>query len=329
MLVTGGAGFIGSHIVTRLVEDGHEVRVLDDLSTGSMSNLSHLSLDEFTMVEGSILDPWACDYAIYGDGNDPVDCVLHQAAIPAVPRSMEKPILTFEVNVRGTLNLLKTLTNNGPWRAGGTKPLPEGARPPKFVMASSSSVYGGATPAVETMAPSTKSPYAAHKACCERLCEAFGHSFGLETVCLRYFNVFGPRQDPDSPYSAVIPAFIRAIRSGETVAIHGDGLQTRDFTYVSNVVDANLLAASTDMQGVFNVGCGRSHDLLELVAALEEVLGQTARVVRADSRAGDVRDSLADTKLIQEFGYKPQVGFKEGLALTIRWFDGQKKPQAE
>lgn len=313
ILVTGGAGFIGSHIVTRLVEDGHDVRVLDDLSTGDMSNLSHLPANAFTMLVGSILDPSTCVDAVCGD--KPVGCILHQAAIPSVPRSVQDPIGTFEANVMGTQNLLEAARQSNDM--------------PKFIMASSSSVYGGAVPAVETARVCTKSPYAAHKASCERLCEAYGCAFGLKTVCLRYFNVFGPRQDPDSPYSAVIPAFIRGIGSGKPVTVHGDGLQTRDFTYVSNVVDANLLAVRTDMQGVFNVGCGRSHDLLELVSALEEVLGRTARVMHTDSRAGDVRDSQADTKRIREFGYRPRVEFKEGLALTLRWFDGQTKPQAE
>ncbi len=316
MLVTGGAGFIGSHIVTRLVEDGHEVRVLDDLSTGAVSNLSHLPWDSFRMRVGSILDSGICADAVCGTmRNDPVDCIIHQAAIPAVPRSIKDPLGTFDANVRGTQNLLEAATRT-----------PGLHFTPKFVMASSSSVYGGATPATETMVPCTKSPYAAHKACCERLCEAYGHSFGLETVCLRYFNVFGPRQDPDSPYSAVIPAFIRAIRFGETATVHGDGLQTRDFTYVSNVMEANLLAARTNMQGVFNVGCGRSRDLLGLVATLEKVLGRQAKVSHTDSRAGDIRDSLADTRRIRGFGYWPQVGFEEGLALTAAWFDSQTKP---
>jgi len=316
MLVTGGAGFIGSHIVTRLVEDGHDVRVLDDLSTGSMSNLSHLPPDAFTMFTGSILDPSMCADAVCGYmRNDPIDCIMHQAAIPAVPRSIENPIGTFDVNVRGTQNLLDASTAT-----------PGLHFTPKFIMASSSSVYGGGTPAVETIVPCTKSPYAAHKACCERLCEAYGYSFGLKTVCLRYFNVFGPRQDPNSPYSAVIPAFIDAIRSGEAITVHGDGLQIRDFTYVSNVVEANLLAARTDMQGIFNVGCGRSNNLLRLVSALEGVLDCQAKVSHTETREGDVRDSLADIERIQGFGYQPHVGFNEGLALTVRWFDGQTNP---
>jgi len=313
MLVTGGAGFIGSHMVTRLVEDGHDVRVLDDLSTGSISNLSHLAPGEFTMLTGSILDSKMCADAICGDmRNDPVDCIMHQAAIPSVPRSMRDPLGTFDANVRGTQNLLEA--------AVGTPGL---HFTPKFILASSSSVYGGATPADETMVPCTKSPYAAHKACCERLCEAYGHAFGMRTACLRYFNVFGPRQDPDSPYSAVIPAFIKAMRSGDTITVHGDGLQTRDFTYVSNIVEANLLASRTDMQGVFNVGCSRSQSLLALVTALEKVLGCEANVTHTVSRAGDVRDSLALIGRIGTFGYRPQVGFEEGLALTARWFDSQ------
>ena len=309
VLVTGGAGFIGSHLVTRLVRNGYAVRVLDDLSTGSMSNLSHLPEDAFEMLIGNILDPGPLHDAVLGDmRDDRADYILHQAAIPSVPRSVKDPDGTFDANVRGTQALLEAAAE------GGVK---------KLIMASSSSVYGGATPAVETMAMSPRSPYAAHKASCEHLCEAYRHTFGLATVCLRYFNVFGPRQDPDSPYSAVIPAFIKSMEAGLPVSIHGDGLQSRDFTYVDNVVDANLLAMSTAMDGVFNVGCGSSQSLLDLVRHLELVLGRKARAVHAEPREGDVRHSLAVVDKIAAFGYRPRVCLRDGLAKTVDWFGGR------
>jgi len=307
ILVTGGAGFIGSHLVTRLVADGHRVRVLDDMSSGRAENLSHLPARSFGMVRGTILNPHTCEAAVRFPV--PADYILHQAAIPSVPRSVQRPGATFDANVAGTQNLLEAA------RLGGVK---------KLVMASSSSVYGGATPATEGLPRLPRSPYAAHKASCEHLCDAYRQAFGLSTACLRYFNVFGPRQDPDSPYSAVIPAFIRAMRAGEPITVHGDGLQTRDFTYVDNVVDANLLAMTSGMEGAFNVGCGSSHSLLDLARELETVLGIMAVAEHTDSRAGDVRDSLAVVDRIAAFGYRPAVGFVEGLARTAEWFDGEE-----
>jgi UDP-glucose 4-epimerase len=317
VLVTGGAGFIGSHLVTRLVAGGHAVRVLDDLSTGSMSNLSHLPEGAFEMFRGSVLDRGCASDAVCGDmRDDPVDYILHQAAIPSVPRSVMDPGGTFDANVGGTQSLLEAAVESRLAAAGrsGVK---------KLIVASSSSVYGGTSPASETTAMSPKSPYAAHKASCEHLCEAYRYAFGLATVCLRYFNVFGPRQDPDSAYSAVIPAFIKSIRAGLPVSIHGDGLQSRDFTYVDNVVDANLLAMSTAMEGVFNVGCGGSHSLLDLVRHLELVLGKKACTVHTEPRAGDVRHSLAVVDKIVAFGYRPRVGLRDGLAKTAEWFGGR------
>jgi len=304
ILVTGGAGFIGSHLVTRLVSDGHRVRVLDNLSSGRMENLSHLPVGSFEMVEGTLLKPADCEAAVGS-----AEFVLHQAAIPSVPRSIGRPQDTFDANVAGTQNLLEAA------RRAGVR---------KLVMASSSSVYGGATPATEDLPRTPRSPYAAHKACCEHLCEAYRLAFGLPTACLRYFNVFGPRQDPGSPYSAVIPAFIRAIRAGGPIEVHGDGLQTRDFTYVDNVVEANLLAIRTGMAGPFNVGCGRSYSLLDLVRGIEATLGKQATISYTAPRAGDVRDSLADTGRIARFGYEPAAHLREGLAKTAEWFDDEE-----
>ena len=302
-LVTGGAGFIGSHIVTRLVSDGTRPRVIDNFSAGKEENLFlHLSEDSYEMVEDDIVDPIACDLVCKD-----IDVVFHQAAMASVPLSVDKPSDTFDANVLGTQNLLEAA------RKAGVK---------TFVMASSSSVYGGVIPASEDMRLRPNCPYAAHKAACEHLCDAYSESFGMRTVCLRYFNVFGPRQDPKSTYAAVIPAFIEALQAGEPVIIHGDGLQSRDFTFVDNVVDANLLAADSDMQGAFNVGCGVSWNLLDLVSELGRIMGVEPKMTHTPPRAGDVRTSLAVMDSIGSFGYKSVVNFADGLARTVKWFSG-------
>lgn len=300
-LVTGGAGFIGSHLVTRLVADGTKPRIIDDFSTGKEENLLHLPDDSFEMFEDDIVDPLACGLVCKD-----IDVIFHQAAMASVPLSVDRPCDTFDANVLGTQNLLEAARNAG-------------VR--VFVMASSSSVYGGAVPASEDMRLRPNCPYAAHKAACEHLCAAYSDSFGMRTVCLRYFNVFGPRQDPKSTYAAVIPAFIKALQEGEPVIIHGDGLQSRDFTFVENVVDANLLAADSDMQGAFNVGCGTSWTLLELVSELGRIMNVTIKMTHTPPRAGDVRTSLAVVDSIGSFGYEPAVTFADGLARTVEWFN--------
>ena len=313
-LVTGGAGFIGSHIATELVRRGHDVRVLDDLSTGNMDNLSHLPSGSFEMIEGTICDFDTCLDAVGAKGRCPVDRVLHQAAIPSVPRSIKAPLATFAANVSGTQNILEACVRGGVGQ---------------LVMASSSSVYGGAVPAEEDLPLAPQSPYAAHKAACEQLCAAYG-VFGLNAACLRYFNVFGPRQDPDSPYSAVIPAFIRAARAGRPVTIHGDGLQTRDFTYVEDVVAANLfMAERPDISGTFNVGGGRRRCLLDLVRELEACLGIKVGMTYINPRDGDVRDSRAVMDKMHKLGYRTSVGFSLGLYKTVEWFDGQTEAQTQ
>lgn len=301
-LVTGGCGFIGSHLVDHLVEQGEGVRVLDDLSTGRRSNLAESErLIEF--VQGDIRDSEVIARAV-----EDMDYVLHQAAIPSVPRSVEEPVGTSEVNVLGTIRLLDACARAGVKRV---------------VIASSSSVYGERPePAKhESMLPSTLSPYAAAKFACEKFCEAFGASRGLETVALRYFNVFGPRQDPNSPYSAVIPKFLERMTAGLPPHIHGDGLQSRDFTYVENVVHANLLAIHAGPEAVgraFNVASGHSYSLLNLVRELNALLGTEIEPEFGPPRVGDIRHSLADINAARSaLGYDVRVEFGEGLRRTV------------
>lgn len=303
-LVTGGAGFIGSNIVEELVRRGERVRVLDDFSTGKHENLAPF-VEHIELLEGTLLDVAAVRRAVQG-----VDYVLHQAALPSVQRSIEDPLTTHTTNATGTLNLLLAA------RDAGVK---------RFVFASSSSVYGDTPtlPKEESMPPSPKSPYAASKLAGEHYCRVFAEVYGLETVCLRYFNVFGPRQDPTSQYAAVIPLFITAMLQGQSPTIYGDGLQSRDFTYVANVVEANLSAAvAPDVTGrVFNIACGQSYTLLDLISALNNILGNEIVPVYAAPRPGDVRHSLADiTAARKALGYQPLVDFEEGLRRTVEWY---------
>ncbi len=301
LLVTGGAGFIGSHIVERLVEMGEPVRILDNFSTGKRENLAGV-LDRIEIVEGDLRDPEAVRRAVTG-----VRTVFHQAAVPSVPRSIADPETTMDVNVMGTLNLLQAA------RDAGCK---------RIVFASSSSVYGNTPvlPKTETMTPSPLSPYAVSKLTGEHLCSVFTHVFGLETVSLRYFNVFGPRQDPHSQYAAVIPKFVQALKTGDEPTIFGDGEQSRDFTYVANVVDANLRAATADgVAGrVFNVASGRAVSINTLLATIAERMGVEARPRYCPPRPGDVRDSLADIAAAREcLGYQVSVPFEDGIAQTV------------
>lgn len=303
-LVTGGAGFIGSHIVEALIRRGDRVRVLDNLCTGHRENLASFGADvEF--IEGDVTDPTVTAQAVKG-----VDCVFHEAALASVPRSVERPMDTNFACVTGTLNLLDQS------RRAGVR---------RVVYAASSSAYGDQpfSSKREIDLPAPRSPYAAAKLAGELYCHAFFHTYGLETVCIRYFNVFGPRQDPNSPYSAVIPLFITAMLSGRRPLIYGDGTQSRDFTFVENVVRGNLLAA--DAQGAagktFNVATGRSVTLLNLLAALNKSLGMSVEPEFKPARVGDVRESLADiTRAGQVLGYEPVVTLQEGLDRSIEYY---------
>ncbi len=302
-LVTGGAGFIGSNLVEALVAEGHTVRVLDNLATGQRHNLARW-LDRIELIEGDIRAYHVVLAAMQG-----VDYVLHQAALPSVPRSVQDPITSNAVNVDGTLHVLHAA------RAAGVR---------RVVFASSSSVYGSnpALPKQEAMCPQPASPYAISKLAAEQYCQVFWQVYGLETVALRYFNVFGPRQDPHSDYAAVIPRFIRAMAAGEPVTIHGDGTQSRDFTYIDNAVQANLLACTApDAAGsVLNVACGSRFTLLDLVDRLAEILGCTPQVVHTAPRPGDVPHSQADISRAQSLlGYVPVVDFVDGLRRTVAW----------
>ncbi len=300
-LVTGGAGFIGSLIVRRLVKEGHSVRVIDNLSTGMDKRLSELT-SAIEFISADLADPAACDAAVSG-----VQYVLHQAAVPSVPRSIRDPIGTHRSNATATLYLLESCRKNNVRRV---------------VYASSSSIYGDTEvlPKREDMTPNPLSPYALQKFVGERYCKLYNSLFGLETVCLRYFNIFGPSQDPDSEYSAVIPKFIRKLLGGQPLTVFGDGEQSRDFTYVDNVVQANLLALqSREAPGkVFNIGCGERITLNRLIRCLEQILEINATIEFLPPRAGDVKHSLADIRLAQNLlGYAPLVGVEEGLRKTV------------
>lgn len=304
VLVTGGAGFIGSHIVEALVERGDRVRVLDNLSTGYLANLEPF-FDRVEFIHGDVQDPDTAAEAVRG-----VDCVFHQAALASVPRSVERPLDTHAACVTGTIVLLDAA------RRAGVR---------RFVYAGSSSAYGDQPFSAkrETDLPDPISPYGAAKLAGEYYCRAFFATYGFETVVLRYFNVFGPRQDPNSPYSAVIPLFITAILSGRKPVVFGDGTQSRDFTYVANVVHANLLAAERPgVAGkVFNAANGKSITLLELLAAVNSVLGTRIEPEFAPPRPGDIRESMADIAAARSLlGYQPQVDFLTGLERSIDYY---------
>ncbi len=309
-LVTGGAGFIGSHIVDALLEHGATVRVLDNFSTGRWGNVAPV-IDRIDLIEGDLRDPDVVHRAVDG-----VNYVLHQAALASVPRSVEDPLTTHACNVTGTLNLLLACRDAGVRRV---------------VYASSSSVYGDSaeSPKREAIHLEPKSPYAVSKLAGEQYCQSFEEVYDLETVCLRYFNVFGPRQDPDSPYAAVIPKFITRMLQGEPPIIHGDGLQSRDFTYVSNNVMANVMAAtSSNASGqVLNIACGRSYTLIDLVDALNAILGTDLKPIHSDPRPGDVRHSEADIRAARAYlNYEPDIDFCEGLRRTVAWYQEQGEP---
>ncbi len=304
VVVTGGAGFIGSHLVEALLNEGYRVRVADNLSTGHRKNLDHLA-GRFEMVEGDLADFATCARAAEGAAY-----VIHQAAIPSVPRSVQEPLESHASGPTATLNMLEAA------RRAGAK---------RFLFAASSSAYGDTEelPKHEGMLPQPLSPYAASKLAGEHYVAVYARTMGLDGVSLRYFNVFGPRQDPSSPYSGVISLFARWMLEGRRPTILGDGQQTRDFTYVANVVHANLLALRSDKPiggEVFNVGTGRRVSLLDLVNAINDALGTSLKPEFAPPRAGDVRDSLASLDRIEStLGYRPLVPYEEGLTRTLDW----------
>jgi len=304
-LVTGGAGFIGSNLVAALVDRGDHVRVVDDFSTGKRENLEGLT-DRIELIEASLVEPDVCRRAVAD-----IDFVLHEAALASVARSVDDPVSSDRANVGATVQLLTAAKN-------------EHVR--RFIYAASSSAYGDVeTPAkAESLMPRPMSPYAASKLSGEYYCQAFHTVYGIETICLRYFNIFGPNQDPSSPYSAVIPLFVTAALDGRQPTIFGDGRQSRDFTYVANAVHANFLACEAPKPAlglVFNVACGQSIDLLTLLAEIGRIVGTKIEPQFAPPRPGDVRHSLADLGKARELlGYRPVVSFAEGLKRTIDWY---------
>ena len=307
-LVTGGAGFIGSSIVDTLVRSGERVRILDDFSTGSLDNLAEVK-DRVEIIEGDVRDMAAVRRTVSG-----VTYVLHQAALRSVPRSIDDPLSTDEVNTHGTLQLLLAAHEAKTVR--------------RLVYASSSSCYGDspALPKMEDQVPSPISPYAVAKLAAEYYCRMFTRLYGLETVSLRYFNVFGPRQSPESKYAAVVPLFIRAALRDEPLIVHGDGEQSRDFTYVDNVVQANLKACTAPGVGgeVFNIACDTRYSVLDIAHTIESLLGRKVKIQHTPPRAGDVRHTQASIEKAQRLlGYNPTVGFEEGMRRTFEHWTRQ------
>lgn len=304
-LVTGGAGFIGSNLVEALVGRGESVRVLDDFSTGKKDNLAPW-WSKIEVVRGSLTSADDCRASASG-----IDYILHQGALPSVPKSIAMPAETNAVNVTGTLNLLVAARD---------------AKVKRVVFAASSSVYGDTPtlPKIETMPATPKSPYAIQKYTAEMYCRVFFESYGLETVALRYFNVFGPRQDPTSQYSAVIPKFITAYLADQPPVIFGDGTQSRDFTFIENVIDANLAACTAPSAcagKAMNVACGARTDLNQLAEVVRKAIGSEQRPKYEPMRAGDVMHSLADISRAKALiGYTPRVSFEEGMRRTIAWY---------
>lgn len=307
VVVTGGAGFIGSHLVTRLLEDGYRVTVIDNLCTGNLSNLKHIR-DHFEFVLGDVADSELLIRALRG-----VDIVFHQAAIASVPRSVNFPLESHQACTTATIRLLDACRNAGVRRV---------------VYAGSSSAYGNNpnSPLAETELPEVHSPYAAAKLAGELYCEAFANTYDIEVVRLRYFNIFGPRQDPDSPYAAVIPIFVNLLLQEKRPSIFGDGQQTRDFTFVDNVVEANLLAARTPgISGrVFNVGTGKPRTVLEMLQQICGLLDKPFDPQFSPERLGDVRHSSADiTALERDLGFWEKSSFEEGLKVTVEYYQNQ------
>lgn len=304
VIVTGGAGFIGSNLAEELAQRGYQVVIIDDLSTGNLGNIQAvLPAGQINFIEGSITDLPLMQEIFSG-----ADYVFHQAALPSVPRSIEDPETTHSVNITGTLNVLIAARDNAV---------------KKLVYASSSSVYGDTPtlPKTEDMLPNPLSPYAVSKLTGEYYCQVFTRIYGLKTVCLRYFNVYGPRQDPKSAYAAVIPLFINAALAGGSPVIFGDGEQTRDFTFVRDVVEANIQAAESEVTGVFNLGNSQSVTINQLTNLIIELTGKNnIKPVYQEPRPGDILHSLADTTKAKAFGYNPRYKLEQGLKETIKSF---------
>jgi UDP-glucose 4-epimerase len=305
VIVTGGAGFIGSNLAEELARQGHQVVIIDDLSTGNPDNIqSVLQSGQVDFIEGSITDLPLMQEAFSG-----ADYVFHQAALPSVPRSIKEPEITNMVNITGMLNILIAARDNAV---------------KKVVYASSSSVYGDtpALPKTEDMPPNPLSPYAVTKLTGEYYCQVFTRIYGLKTVCLRYFNVYGPRQDFNSAYAAVIPLFIYAVLAGKSPVIFGDGEQTRDFTYVKDVVEANIRAAESQVTGIFNLGNSQRVTINELTNLIIKIAKKNnIKPVYKDPRPGDIVHSLADTTRARAFGYNPRYDLEQGLKETIAFFN--------
>jgi len=314
-LITGIAGFIGSTLAHALVDEGHEVRGFDNLSTGNLANLEDIR-QKISFQQMDLQDVQGVKEVCEG-----VDYILHQAALASVPRSVKDPLSSHQSNINGTLNLLLAARD---------------AKVRRIVYAASSSAYGDqpTQPKQEDMLPRPLSPYAVQKLTCEYYIQSFYKSYGLEGVCLRYFNIFGPRQAADSPYSGVIAQFTSKMMAGITPAIYGDGLTSRDFTYIDNAVSANLLAVKAPSEvatgRVFNVGTGASHTLKEVYDTIARHLGFSAPPTYGPERTGDVKHSLADiSRAAKELGYQPKVGFEEGLRRTVDWYLETNRAQAE
>ena len=312
-LITGGAGFIGSNIAQKLIKEGHFVRVLDNFSSGKEENLEFtkgLGSDKFELIRGDIRDKETCDKACQG-----IDYVLHQAALRSVPKSMDDPESYNDVNINGVLFMLQACSKN---------------KVKRFVFASSSSIYGDTDkfPQVETALPLLISPYALSKLAGEYYCRIFSEFFNVETACLRYFNVFGPRQALDDEYAVVIPKFIHCILNDEQPPIFGNGKQSRDFTYIDNIVEANIKAATKEgiKHEIFNVANGKDNTVLQLVEALNKIIGKDIKPKLLPVRAGDVFKTLADISKIENLlGFKSKVNFEEGLRKTVEYFEEKAK----
>jgi UDP-glucose 4-epimerase len=304
VVVTGGAGFIGSHLIEKLVERGYPVIVLDNLSTGKMENIKGLLKNDIAkFIQGSVTDLPLLKELFKG-----VSCVFHLAALPSVPRSLEYPQACHEVNAGGTLNVLLAAKENS-------------VR--KVIYASSSSVYGDipTLPKKEGMVPHPLSPYAAAKLAGEYYCQVFDGVYKLPTVCLRYFNVYGPRQDANSQYAAVIPRFIKWVCENNPPLIFGDGRQTRDFTFVKDAVEATILAAESDARGLYNIAGGKRITINKLAELVIKLVGNKVEPIHQEPRPGDVRHSLADISRARAFGYHPKYSIEAGLTETVRWFN--------
>ena len=305
-LITGGAGFIGSNLARYILTKGHQVVILDNLATGKMANIDEIKYD-ISFIEGDIRDRKSVDAAIEG-----CDAIFHQGALGSVPRSIDNPVTSHDVNVNGTINILESARSLGVQRV---------------VFAASSSAYGNQliSPKQENMPVLPISPYAASKASCEAYMQAYSAAFGLETVSLRYFNVFGPRQDPFGAYAAVIPAFVSQLLKNESPVVYGDGEQSRDFCYVENVCEANWLAANAPAQNCdgqpVNIACFEATTLNQILEKLQQLLGTNVQPVYTHERPGDVKHSLADISRAKEkIGYVPLVRFNEGLEKAISWY---------